>query len=90
MGNFFTSKQITIIIVAVSAVFIVMGLLTIVATATSDDNNDDAGPRQEHAGKANDYKFDIKSEGVDDKEKVEQQQQNVQINHVITFVSLQI
>ena len=32
----------------------------------------------------------IRHEGVDDKEKVEQQQQNVQINHVITFVSLQI
>ena len=73
MGNFFTNKQLTIIIVAVAAAFIVMGILTMVAVSTSDDNNDTDytnRPRQERTAD-NDYNFDIKSEGVDDEEKTD-------------------
>ena len=62
MGNFFTSKQITIIIVAVAASFIVMGLLTMVVMLRDDIKPEETNsPRHE-----NTFSFDIKSEGVDD------------------------
>ena len=67
MGNFFTSKQLTVIIVAVAAVFIVFGILTIVIGLNEDTDNSSGGFKSEDSTRT-EYKFDIKSEGVDDEE----------------------
>ena len=72
MANFFTSKQITTIIVSVAVIFVVLGVLTIVIDADDDgkksenysENTNDNDDGSESGG----YKFDIKSEGVDDEE----------------------
>ena len=66
MGNFFTSKQLTVIIVAVAAVFIVFGILTAVIGLSDDTDNSSSGFKSEDK---TEYKFDIKSEGVDDEER---------------------
>ena len=64
MASFFTNKQLTAIIITVATAFIVMGIMTIVIEVSDDDEKtenvsidspDDGG-----------YKFNIKSEGVDD------------------------
>ena len=65
MASFFTNKQLTAIIITVATAFIVMGIMTIVIEVSDDDEktenvsidspDDDGG-----------YKFNIKSEGVDD------------------------
>ncbi len=73
MGNFFTSKQLTAIIIAVAAVFVIFGILTIVIELSDDDektenvtkNGNKAEDGQENE---NGHKFEIKSEGVDDEE----------------------
>ncbi len=70
----FTNKQLTIIIVAVCAVFLLMGIMTVVAVATDDsaDENDEEtvdsnGITFRKAGKkGNGFEFKIRSEGVDD------------------------
>ena len=67
MVNYFTSKQLTVIIVAVAAVFIVFGILTTVIGLNSDSDNSSGGFKPDEKAKA-EYKFDIKSEGVDDEE----------------------
>ena len=64
MSNFFTSKQVTIIIVAVAAVFVVFGIMTIVIGLNDDSNSGNDGPKREITD--SNYKFEIKSEGVDD------------------------
>ena len=72
MGSFFTSKQITTIIVAVAVIFVVLGGLTVLIEISDDDKpavSDQSGQLDKQDG-GNDagYKFDIKSEGVDDEE----------------------
>jgi type VII secretion ATPase EccA len=66
MGNFFTNKQLTAIIIAVAAVFIVFGILTTVI-GLSEDGEETESTNSEMKKDA-EYKFDIKSEGVDDEE----------------------
>jgi SpoVK/Ycf46/Vps4 family AAA+-type ATPase len=72
MGSFFTSKQITTIIVAVAVIFVVLGVLTVLIEL-SDDNESEIKELKEELAKQDGengtgYKFDIKSEGVDDEE----------------------
>jgi len=69
MANFFTSKQLTTIIVAVAAVFIMMGLLTIVVhvTDSNSESKTESSTTDSDDGNGNgDLKLKIKSEGVDD------------------------
>ena len=73
MGNFFTSKQITTIAICVAVVFVVLGGLTVLIDQSEDG---DAGTSSNTGRSDNDdngqddgnYKFEIKSEGVDDEE----------------------
>ena len=69
MSSFFTSKQVTVIIICLAAVFVVSGVLTIVVTLTDENINKTTG--SDTGKQKNEYKFEIKSEGVDDKEKAE-------------------
>ena len=71
MASFFTSKQITAIIVSIAVIFVVLGVLTVIIEMTDDDdkseNNTEAivdSVKDQDGG----YKFDIKSEGVDDED----------------------
>ncbi len=66
MGNFFTGKQVTTIIVAVAVIFVVLGGLTVLIELTEDDKSPEQVDEQD--GGNTGYKFDIKSEGVDDEE----------------------
>lgn len=70
MGNFFTSKQITTIIVSVAVIFVVIGVLTVILEFTDDgektENNTENNYGANNSQKDGGYKFDIKSEGVDD------------------------
>ena len=61
MANFFTSKQVTIIIICVTAIFIMCGIMTLVIDSSDSDNE-----TTETVKTDNGYQFDIKSEGVDD------------------------
>ena len=68
MASFFTNKQLTAIIIAVAAVFVMMGILTVIIEVSDDDEktakveNENSGDGEQSDG----YKFNIKSEGVDD------------------------
>jgi SpoVK/Ycf46/Vps4 family AAA+-type ATPase len=61
MANFFTSKQVTIIIICVTAMFIMCGIMTLVIDSSDSDKE-----TTETVNTDNGYQFDIKSEGVDD------------------------
>ena len=71
----FTNKQLTIIIVAVCAVFLMMGIITLVAVATDDSDKEESEEVTDQNGivfhktgkKGNGFEFKIRSEGVDDK-----------------------
>ena len=68
MGNFFTSKQITTIIVSIAVIFAVLGMLTVVVELTDagEKSDDDTKTSYDSQKQGDGYKFDIKSEGVDD------------------------
>ena len=72
MGSFFTSKQITTIIVSIAVIFVVLGALTVLIEVSDDDNPEVSDVPEQHdeqdGGKEAGYKFDIKSEDVDDEE----------------------
>ena len=70
----FTQKQLTIIIVCICAVFIIMGIITVVAVTSEDnpltgddvENSDGISFHKKKGDKKNDFEFNIRSEGVDD------------------------
>lgn len=70
MSSFFTSKQVTIIIVCVAAVFVVFGIMTMVIDTSDGNQSENVG--NDPQKQKNEYKFEIKSEGVDDKENTEE------------------
>lgn len=70
MGNFFTSKQITTIAICVAVIFVVLGILTVLIEVSDDgeksENNTETSYDADNGQQGGNYKFDIKSEGVDD------------------------
>ena len=67
MSSFFTNKQVTIIIVCVAVVFVIFGILTTVISLNDDEKTSPGGYQPDKQN--SEYKFEIKSEGVDDEEK---------------------
>jgi len=66
MGKFTTNQKV-IILVCFTALFVMMGILTLVAVSTDDE--DDKDKVETGGGGKSNFNFDVKSEGVDDVDK---------------------